>query len=123
MNYYELPFFKCVYFEDSYVLGIEEKSESLVFYLEVVLTEENPLYMPPEPGERYFYKKAILTFNDIRVKNWIERSSSETKDGSGSIDYGNIDLFKLEGGIYTLSGDWGVLKVECENIDFQWTDF
>ncbi|WP_241131550.1 hypothetical protein, partial [Achromobacter xylosoxidans] len=81
------------------------------------------LYMPPEPGERYFYKKAILTFNDIRVKNWIERSSSETKDGSGSIDYGNIDLFKLEGGIYTLSGDWGVLKVECENIDFQWTDF
>lgn len=54
MNYYELPFFKCVYFEDSYVLGIEEKSESLVFYLEVVLTEENPLYMPPKPGGAVF---------------------------------------------------------------------
>lgn len=119
MNYHELPLLKNIYLEDSYVLNIKEKKEFLAFNLEVALAEENPSYTPPIPGEQYCYKRAALIFYGVSSVNWLERRFSEAKDESGSVDYGNIDVFRIDDDMYTLSGDWGTVAFKCKNFDFR----
>ena len=119
MNYYQLPLFEHVYFEDSYVLGVKEGSGSLIFDLEVVLTEDNPLYTAPAVGERYCYKRAELAFCGVSILNWVEKRFKKNRDSSGEVDYGNIDSFIVDNGVYTLSGDWGVVEFTCKNMSFK----
>jgi hypothetical protein len=54
VNYSELPGLDGVYLEDSFVLGIEETSNQLVFDLDAVLTPSHPSYAPPNRGESFF---------------------------------------------------------------------
>lgn len=119
MNYYQLPLFEHVYFEDSYVLGVKEESGSLIFDLEVVLTEDSPLYTMPAFGENYCYKRAELAFCDVSAVNWVEKRFFKNRDSSGGVDYGNIDFFSVDNEDCTLSGDWGVVKLTCKNMSLK----
>jgi hypothetical protein len=49
-----------VYLEDSWVLEVDERGGSLVFDLEVVLTERHAFYGPPQPGEMHCYRRGQL---------------------------------------------------------------
>jgi hypothetical protein len=62
VNYSELPGLDGVYLEDSFVLGIGETSNQLVFDLDAVLTPSHPSYAPPHPGEQYCYRRGELLF-------------------------------------------------------------
>ena len=53
VNYSELPGLDGVYLEDSFVLGIGETSDELVFDLDALLTPSHPSYAPPNRGERF----------------------------------------------------------------------
>jgi hypothetical protein len=48
-EYAELPGLSGYYFEDSYVLGIEEKLNELTFRLDVVLTKEHAYRWTAKP--------------------------------------------------------------------------
>ncbi|MGQ7816221.1 hypothetical protein [Metapseudomonas furukawaii] len=119
MNYHEIEALKEVYLEDSYVLEIEETIDKLIFRLEAVLTEKNPFFTPPNPEEQYCYKIATLEFHGAHFIRWIKKSKNINTDSAKETDLGNIDTFTIENRLCTLSGDWGVVEVDCENIYFR----
>ena len=111
MSYDQLPGFEHVYLEDSYVTGIEEQPDRLRFTLEVVLTVGHPLYRPPAPDEQYCYRPGALEFPALRRVTWTARHLRPFRDASGSVDYGNVDVFTARDGVYHLEGDWGSVEV------------
>lgn len=112
MNYYEVPLLSGFYFEDSYVLSIDEASGSLVFELEAVLTDEHPQFERPKKGEQYCYRRVLLRFLNADYLEWLDRRFTTFLDASGESDYGNIDRFVIDNGCYALSGDWGAVIVK-----------
>lgn len=107
MNYFEIPELSEFYFEDSYVLTIEETPTLLFFEIDAVLTEKHHEYTPPRKGEQHCYKKIRLSFLDAAAYEWLKKKFIAFSDSSGEIDYGNIDLFTIDNDNYMLSGDWG----------------
>ena len=112
LDYYSIEEFENIYLEDSYVLQIRTNSNSAEFLLEVVLTENHPLYNPPKQNEQYCYKKAELSFPTVTEIIWVEVNIIPSKDANGEVDFGNIDLFFYNDQYYELCGDWGELKIQ-----------
>lgn len=119
MNYFEIASHSNIYLEDSYVLGIREDNNRVVFYLDVVLTEEHPAYQPPKQGEQYCYQKAELCFINVKVCKWISKKFKAFSDATEEQDYGNIDSLTEEHGVYFLRGDWGEVQIECDYVDLK----
>jgi hypothetical protein len=112
--YAELPGLEALYLEDSYVLGVREEPSEVRIGLEAVLTEDHPSWSPPKPDEQYAYRRIELVFPNTRRVDWVEKSMTPFRDGSGEIDYGNIDSFEWQPGFYDLRGDWGHLRIESD---------
>jgi len=117
-SYYKWHDFKNVYLEDSFVLEIDETDDELSFILEVVLTENHPLYTPPNSDKQYCYKKGEIVFQELQSVKWINRNTRPFIDANGSEDYGNIDFFTLSPEGYHLSGDWGEIVVKSSPVKF-----
>ena len=114
--YDQVPGLGSVYFEDSFVLGIEEAPDCLSFELDLVLRESHALYRPPGPDQQYCYRRARLDFPRLRRVCWNRREIKPTLDASGSKDYGNIDAFtEHPDGVFHLEGDWGAVTVESSH--------
>lgn len=111
MNYFEIPELSRFYFEDSYILTIEETPTLLSFEIDAVLTEKHHEYTPPHKGEQHCYKKIRLSFLDAAAYEWSSKKFIAFSDSSGEVDYGNIDLFTIDNDIYMLSGDWGQVTI------------
>ena len=86
IDYKRFPGLVGVFLEDSYVLGISESSEQVVFHLDAALTPEHPAYHSPRPSEQYCY-----------ANGWLKRNSSHYTDASGEEDLGNIDILTADG--------------------------
>jgi hypothetical protein len=112
-NYNDYRVLEHTFLEDSFVLDIIENSSELKFVMEVILTENHPLYAKPEADEMYCYKKAEIIFPDCKEVEWIERTRFPPKDSSGEFGYGSIDEFYREKDHYHISGDFGELKIGC----------
>lgn len=120
--YCDIPALSSVYLEDSYVLGIHEHDGKIVFDLDVVLTESHPSYHAPRQGEQYCYRKATLCFLNVQSVEWVKKEFTPFSDADGASDYGNIDSFVEENGIYALEGDWGKVRIECDSIELNLID-
>lgn len=114
--YEKYPALESLYLEDSYVLGIEESSNTLVLLMEFVLRESHELWQPLKPGEQYCYRKGRLEFQSVRELAWLDKHMQPNTDANGEIDFGNIDVMRFEGGHFELEGDWGRLKLACEDF-------
>jgi len=119
-NYYEWNNFENTYLEDSFVLSIEEFERGLSFIVEVVLTENHPLYLSPNTGEQYCYRKGKIIFQELKSVEWLNRSTQPFTDAVDSEDYGNIDTFTLASDGYHLSGDWGEVIVNSSPVKLVW---
>ena len=119
-DYFGIKGLENFYFEDSFVLAIEESKDELAFLLDLVLTEEHPLYSEPKYDEQYCYKKARLIFKKCEAINWIEKTNNLFSDNSGEIDLGNIDSFEKDGKENHLEGDWGevILVTDLVEVSF-----
>jgi hypothetical protein len=117
INYYEIKQLSDIYLEDSYVINISENNNSLTFFLEFVLTEKNIKYSPPKEGETYCYKKGQLIFRNLNEIKWLEKNLQAFSSINDAIDYGNIDTFFQEDGIFYLSGDWGDVQIIGGSVD------
>lgn len=108
-----------VYLEDSYVLGISESSEQVVFYLDAVLTPEHPAYRSHRPGEHYCYARGSLLFPDVTHVVRVNRNGSHYTDASGDEDLGNIDALTVDGGAFVAEGDWGAVRISGAQPRFE----
>lgn len=111
--YWKLEGFENVYFEDSYVLGIDVSETCIVFQLEVVLTEGHPVYVSPPPDHQHCYRSGRLIFEDVYDFELIKSGARPAIDARGEADMGNIDEFSKGQPAYVLNGGWGTLRVEC----------
>lgn len=117
IQYYRLPQFENIYLEDSFVTGIYELDGTLVFNLEVILTEPHPKYYKPLEGEMYCYKKAKLLFSNVTNTKWEQVRMLPSIDTNNEVDFGNIDKFVFNNSEYYLTGCWGEVTIECGAVD------
>ena len=107
-DYSKLPGLEHIYLEDSYVLEIEEGTDSLKVTLEAVLTETHPEYSTPKAGEQYCYRDAVLEFTSITECKWDKKDLGKvTTDSDGTQDHGNIDTLGILPNGYYVEGDFG----------------
>ena len=115
--YHEIAGLEHYYFEDSYVLGIHFYPNRIVFDLDVILTERHGLYRVPQPAEQYCFRRARLSFEDIRNISELTLLSVHSSDITGERDLGNIDNFVEDGqGTYQLSGLWGQAIIDAASV-------
>lgn len=117
MNYYGILSLSNFYFEDSYVLSIDEMAGSLIFELDAVLTKNHPQYEETNNGELYCYRKVLLRFFNADAIEWLDKRLIGFVDSTGDLDYGNIDSFARVDGVYTLSGDWGRVIIRGGEVE------
>lgn len=119
-KYYDWDDFKNIYLEDSFVLGIDESEEQVSFTVEMVLTEDHPMYSPPRKDEQYCYKKGKIVFQDLQSVRWLHRNMQPFIDADENKDYGNIDCFELSSAGYHLLGDWGEVIIKSSEPKVVW---
>ncbi len=112
--YHEFPGLEDVYLEDSYVLGVKEDPDRVVFDLDLVLTPGHAEYRPPRPDEQHDYRRAALEFPHVRSATWGERRFEPFTDATGQVDYGSIDLLYRNDRTYHVQGDWGDVDIESD---------
>lgn len=110
-DYTDYPSLSHLYLEDSYVVDVVEDSAELKFILEAVLTPEHPRYHEPAKNEQYCYLDGVLVFAPVARVEWLKRSFREYKDVSGTADLGNIDSLTNSDGVYSVEGDWGMVRI------------
>jgi hypothetical protein len=110
-NYADFADLANVYLEDSFVLAIDEKPDTLSFTLEVALTPAHPLYHEPRPNEQHCYLDATLTISEATRIEWVTRSSQTYRDATGEEDLGNVDSLQRIDDHYEITGDWGHVRV------------
>lgn len=66
-------------------------------------------YQKPKQAEQYCYAKVLLRFFNTESIEWQAKKLLGFVDGTGGLDYRNIDRFVGDDGAYGLSGDWGRL--------------
>ncbi len=115
-SYEGLPGFEHVHLEDSFVLGMVEGDRDLRLSMELVLTPAHPEYRPPPKDRRHCYRAGTILFAGIRSKQWLHRTFRPSTDASGQVDYGNIDTFVFDTGIYLLEGEWGEVRIEADTV-------
>ncbi|WP_294043196.1 hypothetical protein [Thiolapillus sp.] len=119
-KYYDWDSFKNIYLEDSFVLGIEESDNQMSFIVEMVLTENHPMYSSRHKDEQYCYKKGKIIFQDVKSVKWLNKNTRPFTDADDSEDYGNIDFFQLSSDGYHLSGDWGEVIIKSSPPELVW---
>lgn len=112
IDYTALPSLAGVYLEHSYVLEIIESLDRLIFDLDAVLTPEHAAYHPPRPGEQYCYAHARLVFSYVEHIEWVTRSAFRFTDATGEVDLGNIDALTVDGNLFVVEGDWGMVRIQ-----------
>jgi hypothetical protein len=115
-SYEELSGFEHLSLEDSFVLGMVEGDRDLRLSMELLLTPTHPDYRPPPKGKQHCYRAGTILFCGIRSKQWLHRTFRPSTDASGQVDYGSIDTFLFDTGVYVLEGDWGEVRVEADTV-------
>ena len=113
-DYADFSTLAAIYLEDSYVLDVQQRAESLSFLLEAVLTPNHPRYRTPLPGEQYCYVRARLSIVSATRVNWLCRNEVRNVDPDGEVDLGNIDSMKYNDGWYEIVGEWGHVRVRSD---------
>lgn len=118
--HWQLPPFRLLKLEESFVLAVREVENEIRFDMELVLGERHPSYRPPRPGQEHCYRKGRMIFRGVTNVRWtnkrIERAD-DADDAGDAGDLGKIDSFVLDAGTYKLRGPWGRLELEASSVD------
>ena len=124
--YWKLPQFSKYDVENGYLLDVRE-GDSIEFTVEAPLTYAHPVYeyqrtlwtkiqdalvreLPPYQYTTR-WAKILIVFPKVRNVQWIRKTMRPTVDPDGTVDYGDIDYFTVEGEKSHLIGDWGEIEI------------
>ncbi|MGF1630271.1 MAG: hypothetical protein ACFCUT_12435 [Kiloniellaceae bacterium] len=122
LNWTDMPAFRHVDLNDSFVLSWKEDGGTLVFEIEASLWPGHPRYTTPPKTDWTCYRKAALIFPRARRVEGMPpmATAPSTTDPDGTIDYGTIDtLQRHEDGSYLLIGDFGEVTIHSEALTFE----
>ncbi len=119
ISYEKFEGFENVFLEDSFVLDLKITPLTFIIDLEIILAESHSLYTKPLKNELYCYRKAQISFLNVESVIWTNKISKAFTDATGEIDFGNIDEFILENGIYKIWGDLGNFEIKCEKLNLE----
>ncbi|GAB3536033.1 hypothetical protein [Photobacterium alginatilyticum] len=107
--------------QDSFVLGWSWVDSKLVFELELSIWPESKHYVTPKADEYTCYRKAQLIFTTVTTIIGLKPQSSVhyTTDIDGSRDYGNIDSLAISPNGYKMSGECGLITIECKGLELK----
>jgi hypothetical protein len=115
INYFNFEGFENIFLEDSFVLDIKITPLILLIDVEIVLTSNHILYQKPLPNEFHCYRKAQISFSNVKSIKWTDKIKSPNKDLSGEVDFGNIDEFFLADEIYKIFGELGDIEIVSDS--------
>ena len=131
-DYSKLPQFSKYDIENSYLLDVRE-DDSIEFTVNSPLTYAHPVYeyqrtlwtkiqdalvrdLPPYQNTMR-WAKILIIFPKVRSVQWIQKTMRPTVDADGTVDYGSIDCFTVEGEKSHLSGDWGEVEIISDPVE------
>jgi hypothetical protein len=91
--------------EDSLLLDVRE-GDSIQFTVDAALTEAHPL-----AKEGSGWRKILIVFPNVRSLHWIEKDMRPYVELDGSINYGDVHYFLVEGNKSHLGGEWGDVEI------------
>jgi hypothetical protein len=130
VDYSKLPQFKKYDVENGFLLDLRE-GDSIEFTVDAALTYAHPLHkrtlgrkildalvrdLPPYQHTPSL-AKILIVFPRVRSVRWISRTMPPTVDADGTIDYGSIDCFTVEGDRSHLSGSWGEIEIVSDPVE------
>lgn len=112
--YADLPGYANLLLEESWVLDIAAQPGRLAIQAELVLTPDHPEYQPPGPQEQFCTRIGVLTFPSVVSLTWTGQGAPPATDATGSVDYGNIEVFTRSERITRVHGEFGSINVESD---------
>lgn len=106
-SYSSLPEFSAIYFEDSYVLGLEANDHDLTFRVDLVLLPGHVRYQHPGPQEQHCYRRAEISIVGATSIRWRRVTMRPSRDASDEVDFGSIDVWQVQTATHHIEGDWG----------------
>ena len=121
MEWAKAEIFKGVDLNDSFVLDWCYEADHLSFELEASIWPESVHYSKPKKNEHTCYKRATLRFVDVKEVSGLKLKElvQPTTDPDGSTDYGNIDVLNMLEGSFLLVGDFGSVKIQGGDLQFE----
>lgn len=116
IDYRQIDDLRACYLEDSWVLDVIAQPGTLAISLDVVLLPGHPEYQAPLAGERYCYRRGEIKFEGVSVLHWDGQGLPPARDASGEFDYGGIDSFGVDHGVYHIVGNFGEISVWAESL-------
>ena len=120
-SYTDLEGLAEVVLEESCVLNVEAQPGRVVFEMDFALTPQHPEYTAPPASERDCFRRGTLRLHGVRRLTWDNQGAPPATDASGETDYGHIDSFEWQEGRFVLSGDWGRLDLQAEDVEVSLT--
>ncbi len=121
MDWTELEKFRGIDLNDSFVLGWRHEGQSVIFELEASIWPESEHYLPPKPDEYTCYRRATLSFKNVFECTGLMPMSLAPKytDANGEVDFGNIDSLQILRNGFNVEGDFGVVHIKGDKLDFE----
>ena len=115
---------KGVNLQDSFVLGWQQRADSLEFIIDFSLWPESPDYRRPKENEWTCYRRGFLQFDSVTAVDGLKDESKvrASVDANGEKDFGNIESFEQMTGLVKLTGDFGAVHVHCGSWKLLLTD-
>lgn len=107
-DYSRLPQFSKYDVENGYLLDVKE-GDSIEFTVEAPMTYDHP----QQPG----WAKILIVFPKVRSVQWIQKTMRATVDPDGTVDYGSIHSFTVEGEKSHLIGDLGEIEIVSNPVE------
>jgi hypothetical protein len=101
-----------IYLEDSFVLGLTSTADSLVFAVDLVLTEKHPEYQDPRPHEVYCYRRGKIIIAEANTVQWNSVCMRPSKDAEDVVEFGSIDAWSVDGNRSQIEGGWSEVDVD-----------
>ena len=63
------------------------------------------------------WARILIIFPKVRSVQWIQKTMRPTVDRDGTVDYGDMYSFTVEGEKSHLSGDWGEIEIISDPVE------
>ncbi|THF86096.1 hypothetical protein E7T09_12740 [Deinococcus sp. KSM4-11] len=101
-----------IFLDDSFVLGVLIPYRQMSVSILAMLLPWHLRYEALPQGQLWCYRRAELVFQDVMSVVWSKQNipGAVTVDEDGE-DFGTVDVLEMDGDIYRLQGDFGVIEV------------